>query len=220
MKTPRTSQYIQAQNYFWQGYRVSDISRKMEIKYSTVYSWMQRGEWRKAEVHQRVGATLDERLNVLIAKEDKSPRDFTEIEVLGKQLERVARIAKYSSGGNEADLNPKVKNRNKGRRRSKHKNHLDEEAVSQLRKAWRSQLFDYQKEWWKARTKYRTRNILKSRQIGATWYFAREGFMDALLSGDNQIFMSASRSQAEVFRQYIINFVREETGVELKGNPL
>ena len=220
METARATQYRKAQNLFWQGYRVSDISRKLEVKYSTIYSWMARGGWRKAAVHQRVGATVDARLNVLIAKEDKSAQDFNEIDVLGKQLERMARIAKYEAGGNEADLNPKVKNRNKGRRRSKHKNYLSEEAVSQLRKAWRSQLFDYQKEWWKARTKYRTRNILKSRQIGATWYFAREGFMDALLSGDNQIFMSASRSQAEVFRQYIVNFVREETGVELKGNPL
>ena len=50
-------------------------------------------------------------------QEVKSGGDFKEIDLLGRQLERIARVNKYSSGGNEADLNPKVANRNKGRRR-------------------------------------------------------------------------------------------------------
>jgi hypothetical protein len=32
------------------------------------------------------------------------------------------------------------------------------------------------------------RNILKSRQVGLTYYFAGEAFMDAVLTGDNQVF--------------------------------
>ena len=38
----------------------------------------------------------------------------------------------------------------------------------------------------------RIRNILKSRQIGATYYFAGEAFEQAVLTGDPQIFLSAS----------------------------
>jgi uncharacterized protein YjcR len=37
--------------------------------------------------------------------------------------------------------------------------------------------------WYEAGLAERIRNILKSRQIGATWYFAREAFIDALTTG-------------------------------------
>ena len=53
------------------------------------------------------------------------------------------------------------------------------------------------------RKKARVRNILKSRQIGATFYFAREALIDALITGRNQVFMSASRAQAYQFKMYI-----------------
>lgn len=66
----------------------------------------------------------------------------------------------------------------------------------------------------------RTRNILKSRQIGMTYYFAGEALEDAILTGGNQIFLSATRAQAEIFRSYIINIARKFLGVELSGNPI
>lgn len=52
------------------------------------------------------------------------------------------------------------------------------------------------------------RDILKSRQIGATFYFSREALLRALKTGHNQIFLSASKTQAYVFREYIIAFAR------------
>lgn len=66
----------------------------------------------------------------------------------------------------------------------------------------------------------RIRNILKSRQIGATYYFAGEALEQAILTGDNQIFLSASRAQAEVFRRYIVALAKEFLGLELSGNPM
>ncbi len=66
----------------------------------------------------------------------------------------------------------------------------------------------------------RTRNILKSRQIGMTYYFAGEALEDAILTGGNQVFLSATRAQAEIFRSYIINIARKFLGVELSGNPI
>ena len=63
-------------------------------------------------------------------------------------------------------------------------------------------LFGYQLAWWQ-NSQQRTRAILKSRQIGATYYFAREALIDALETGRNQIFLSASKAQAHIFRQYI-----------------
>lgn len=208
-----------AAQLFWQGYTVSEIAKQLRKSYSTVDSWKRRDGWREAPVHARVGCTIDRRLCLLIDKEQKTDGDFKEIEALSKQLERMARVEKFQAGGNEADLNPNIKNRNKKRKGRKHKNALSEEEELALRDAFEGALFDYQRTWAK-NIRYRIRNILKSRQIGATWYFAREAFMDALETGDNQIFLSASRNQAEVFRSYIIEFVREVTGKELKGNPL
>ncbi len=67
--------------------------------------------------------------------------------------------------------------------------------------------------------------ILKSRQVGATWYFAREALVRAL-SEDvkykhqrNQIFLSASRRQAYQFRSFIRS-AAEEVDVELKGGDM
>jgi len=209
-----------AAQLFWQGYTVSEIARKFALKYATVDSWKRRDGWREAPVHTRVGSTIDRRLCLLVDKPEKTKGDLAEIETLSRQLERMARIEKFSAGGNEADLNPKVANRNKRKRKGKpHKNHLTDEDRTNLKIEFRRTLFGYQACWW-GNIKHRIRNILKSRQIGATWYFAREAFMDALESGDNQVFLSASRAQAELFRAYIIQFVYEVTGKELKGNPI
>src|SRR5690606_28004155 len=76
-----------------------------------------------------------------------------------------------------------------------------------------------QRKWWQAGLTARIRNILKSRQIGATYYFAREALVDALTTGRNQIFLSASKAQAHVFKLYIIQFA-QEVGVELRGDPM
>lgn len=61
--------------------------------------------------------------------------------------------------------------------------------------------------------------ILKSRQIGATFYFSREALLRALKTGHNQIFLSASKTQAYVFREYIIAFARL-VDVDLTGDPI
>ncbi|MFW8696136.1 terminase large subunit domain-containing protein, partial [Mesorhizobium japonicum] len=74
-------------------------------------------------------------------------------------------------------------------------------------------------DWYKAGNQ-RTRAILKSRQIGATYYFAREALIDALTTGRNQIFLSASKNQAHIFKSYIQAFARDVVGIELTGDPI
>ncbi|MBF6734852.1 terminase, partial [Acinetobacter baumannii] len=93
------------------------------------------------------------------------------------------------------------------------------EQVEQLISAFEDSLFDYQRDWYKAGNQ-RTRVILKSRQIGATWYFAREALVDAVKTGRNQIFLSASKAQAHIFKEYIKGFAYEACGVELVGDPI
>ncbi len=110
----------------------------------------------------------------LIMKEHKEGKDFKEIDLLARQSERHARIGKFNNGGNEADLNPNVANRNKGPRRQPEKNVFTDEQIEKLEEIFHSSMFNYQRHWWEAGKTNRIRNLLKSRQIGATYYFARE----------------------------------------------
>lgn len=154
-------------------------------------------------------------------KDDKDGRDFKEIDLLGRQLERIARINKYNKPeGNETDLNPKIITRNGGPKKPPDKNAISDDQHVKLVDAFLESMFGYQKNWHAAGQQHRIRNILKSRQIGATYYFAHEAFIDALETGRNQIFLSASKAQAHVFKQYILQFARDTAGVELKGDPI
>ena len=210
----------QARNLYWQGYKICRIAESLDIPEPTLHSWKKRDEWDAARPIDRVDATLEARLTQLIMKDEKDGRDFKEIDLLGRQLERIARINKYSDGGNEADLNPKVANRNKGPKKQPEKNAFLDEFADKIHASFLESMFDYQKHWHQAGLTHRIRNILKSRQIGATYYFAHEAIDDALQTGRNQIFLSASKAQAHVFKQYIVQFVRDVCGAELKGDPM
>lgn len=216
IKNPRQ----QAKNLFWQGWHVREICQHLALPESTVSSWKKRDAWDDAKPIDRVDAALEMRMLQLITKEDKDGRDFKEIDLLGRQLERIARIGRYNNGGNEADLNPNVDNRNAGPKKQPLKNCVSEEDLEKLVEAFQGSMFDYQKEWYTAGLTERIRNILKSRQIGATYFFAHEAVIDALVTGRNQIFLSASKAQAHVFKQYIVQFVKETIDVELKGDPI
>lgn len=208
-----------ARYLYWGGWRVSRIAEVLQIKINTVFAWKYRDKWDDASSIERVDGTLEGRLIQLITKEEKEGKDYKEIDLLGRQLERTARVKKYLAGGNENDLNPKHANKNKVGRTLTVKNNFTPELEEKIRKAFLDSLFDYQRDWLAAGETARIRNILKSRQIGATWYFAREALVDAITTGRNQIFLSASKAQAHVFRQYIIQFAAD-CGVELRGNPI
>lgn len=209
-----------ARSLYWQGYRVARIAEMLKVKPVTVHSWKRRDGWADTTPDERVALTIEERLMRLVRKEQKEGRDFKEIDLLNRQLNNVARRERYRDGGNETDLNPKVANRNAGPRKKAERNAISPEEQAQLLDAFRDSLFGYQEVWHRAGEAERIRNILKSRQIGATWYFAREALIDALTTGRNQIFLSASKAQAHVFKQYMVQFAKDAAGVELKGDPI
>ena len=209
----------QAMLLYFQGYRVARIAEMLGEKVATVHSWKKRDKWGDYGPLDQMQLTTAARYCQLIMKEHKEGKDFKEIDLLARQSERHARIGKFNKGGNEADLNPNVANRNKGPRRQPEKNVFTDEQIEKLEEIFHSSMFNYQRHWWEAGKTNRIRNLLKSRQIGATFYFAREALIDALLTGRNQIFLSASKAQAHVFKQYIIDFAKE-VEVELKGDPM
>lgn len=204
---------------YFQGYKIRAIAELLATPEGTVGTWKSRDGWDDIKPIDRVDFALEARMCQLIAKEVKTGGDFKEIDLLGRQLERVARVNRYSNGGNEVDLNPKVANRNKGPKKAPERNVVEPEQQARLIERFESTMFGYQRTWYEAGNQYRIRNLLKSRQIGATYFFAFEAFIDALVTGRNQIFLSASKAQAHVFKQYIIQFAKDE-GVELKGDPM
>lgn len=111
-----------ARSLYWQGWTVTSISEHLAIPRTTVDSWRQRDKWDKAPVIERVETSLEARLVQLIAKDVKTGSDYKEIDLLGRQLERLARIRRYEApGGNETDLNPNIANRNAEGKRQKAK---------------------------------------------------------------------------------------------------
>ena len=111
-------------------------------------------------------------------------------------------------------------NRNSGPKKKPEKNVFSDEQAVRLHEAFLDSMFDYQRGWYGAGATARIRDILKSRQIGATFYFAREALDDAIQTGRNQIFLSASKAQAHQFKSYILQFAREACEVELRGDPI
>ncbi|HHJ1218910.1 TPA: terminase family protein, partial [Proteus mirabilis] len=118
----------------------------------------------------------------------------------------------YSNDNESDDGEPRKKKRYR-------KNDISELTEEQFQQFSDNMLFGYQKHL-RNNIKKSIRNILKSRQIGATWYFAFEALENAVLTGDPQIFLSASKPQAEVFRSYIVNIAEQFFGITLTGNPI
>ncbi|MDF5870846.1 terminase ATPase subunit family protein [Pseudomonas aeruginosa] len=208
-----------AKHLYWQGFRICEIAELIDEKEKTLHSWKARDEWDRATPLERIQAATEARLVQLILKDPKSGADYKEIDLLGRQLERQARIERYQDGGTETDLNPNIAKRNEGPKMAPKRNELSEEQIETLVEAFRDSCFDYQLDWYRAGN-MRTRMILKSRQIGATFYFAREALIDAITTGRNQIFLSASKAQAHQFKTYMQSFLNEVLGVKLSGDPI
>ncbi|HHG5270709.1 TPA: terminase family protein [Acinetobacter baumannii] len=210
---------LKAKFLYWCGWKISEIAEVLDENERTVQAWKTRDEWEKTKPENRVAQAIEARLITLIFKNKKSSGDMKEVDLLMRELERLARIERYRDTGKESDLNPNIQNRNAVAKKQKKPNTFTEQEVEILITAFEENLYDYQWDWYRAGNQ-RTRAILKSRQIGATYYFAREAFIDALKTGRNQIFLSASKAQAHIFKTYIQQFAFEHTGVELKGDPI
>lgn len=214
------AQRTAARSLFWQGWRVSAIAAHLGIKRTTLHGWKKAENWDATTPTQRVEGALEARLVQLIAKGQKTGGDFKEIDLLGRQIERLARVNKYNETGRERDLNPAIDARNAApRRNAKRKNWFSERQIDLIREQFMDEQFNYQRLWYGQRNQ-RTRMVLKSRQIGATYYFAHEALLDAIDTGRNELFLSASKSQSRVFKQYIINLALNAAEAKLTGEDL
>jgi uncharacterized protein YjcR len=200
-----------------------------------IYYWADKQNWRDMLREEDVDEAIARRIVMLTDISDKSGMQIKELDMLIEKhvklkKQRVDLAIKQANGGNTnnkstSNNNSKNKNTNQGsgnqgdkptgRKKKNDVSHLTAEDFG----TWYASLFEYQKTMHK-NLHQRIRNILKSRQVGATYYFSGEAFENAVLTGDPQIFLSASRSQAEVFRTYIVAIAHEFFEIELTGNPI
>lgn len=208
-----------ARSLYWAGYRIKRIAELLNENVNTIHSWKRRDKWEQSTVLERVNGVLEAQLIHLVIKQDKDGKDFKEIDLLSRQLERTARIERYQSGGNETDLNPNIANRNAKPKQKPKTNLLSDEQIEKINELFNDSLYEHQRIWYRAGAKHRMRNINKSRQIGATMFFAREGAVDAVNTGRDQIYLSASKAQAFQSRQYIVDFFHD-IDMDLKGEVI
>ncbi|MDX6038263.1 terminase gpP N-terminus-related DNA-binding protein, partial [Acinetobacter baumannii] len=83
---------------YWMGGRISSIAEYLKEKDKNVHAWKARDEWDEHAPEGRVAQALEAQLVKLIILEKKTPGDFKEIDLLMRQLERMAKINKYNNG--------------------------------------------------------------------------------------------------------------------------
>ncbi len=234
-----------ARNLYVRGYTISEIKQELGIAERTLQNWRDKERWDKLSPPDSVEIALTRRINLLTEKEVKTAEDLKELDKLcqllcdnqikfAKALKLEAEAVAIANFTLEPTLEPDQTPRaasddkrtynngvpRKARKEKPIKNDVSLVTEALLDKVRSELFFDYQKLWYEKKNDEATRRnrfILKSRQIGATFYFAFEALDDAIRTGDNQIFLSASRDQAEVFKAYIIAFAQKYLGIELKG---
>lgn len=230
-----------AKKLFIKGWTIAEIAAQTGVNERTLYNWRDSEGWEAFAAPDTVEQSMARRINALIELPEKTEAQLQELAALVAnfgdlrinmakadklQAEAVA-IAKGQyipqelldtmPSRQELNQDKQPKQGQKKKRGRPPKNDISgitEEALNEFRQG---HFFEYQLLWHEQKSQQRTRFILKSRQIGATYYFAYEAFEDAVLTGDNQIFLSASRDQAEVFKAYIIAIAKQHFDVELKG---
>lgn len=202
-----------------------------------IYHWADKYGWRDMLREQTIDEAIANRIQTLLEIENPSKPQLDMLDrLIGHHVKlkkvRASELPKEptesgthstqsghksgKSGSQNADSGKQMAQ--SGKRGRKVKNDVSE-ITEDCFKLWHDSLFKYQVVM-RDNLHQRIRNILKSRQIGATYYFAGEALEQAILTGDNQIFLSASRAQAEVFRRYIVALAKEFLGLELSGNPM
>lgn len=189
-----------------------------------VYYWAEKYKWADLLSHESTEEAIERRYQLLTARDNKTDAELKEMDLLIAHACKLrAQSNKHKeklAAGNGQTAAARGNDDDEPRSKRKYKKNDISGLTKEDFDAWAEEhLFGYQKHL-RQNIGQLVRNILKSRQIGATWYFAFEAFENAVLTGDPQIFLSASRVQAEYFRSYIVNIAEQYFGITLTGNPI
>jgi len=236
-----------AKTLFIKGWTLQEIAKELGVIERTLYNWRDAGGWVLFSPPDTVEQGIARRINILAERENKTPAEVEELVRLSTSFgdlriniakaDKLQAEAKMLASGSyippefmgvasTTDPVGRVSTRQDSSKKSSRsrkktvKNDISQLTEDQFDDFRNGHFFEYQLLWHEKKRDPLTRRnrfILKSRQIGATYYFAYEAFEDAVLTGDNQIFLSASRDQAEVFKAYIIAIAQQHFDIELKG---
>jgi uncharacterized protein YjcR len=230
-----------AKRLYLRRYKPREIQAQLNLPNPRiVYYWIAKGGWDDLLTDEEPLSAISRRITLILEKKEALAKE--DLNELDRLIQAKGRLQQQANELSTPTLNAppegaqpdQRRDRNNDRRnrdpdsRKKEKKKTVKNDIGHLTEVdfvekFTSKLFGYQKELFAAKQNpltRRTRNILKCRQAGLTYYFAGEAFMDAVLTGDNQMFLSASRAQSEIFRNYIIKFAREWFDIELTGNPI
>lgn len=190
-----------------------------------VYYWAEKYKWADLLSFESTEEAIERRYQLLAGRDNKTDLDLKEMDLLIAHATKLRAQSnkhkeKLASSQGERQAAARGDNEDEPRGKRKYKKNDISSLTQEDFDTWAEEhLFEYQKHL-RRNIGQLVRNILKSRQIGATWYFAFEAFENAVMTGDPQIFLSASKAQAEVFRSYIVNIAEQYFGITLTGNPI
>lgn len=217
---------------------VKEIQAQLKLpNVRIIYYWIRQGSWDEMLTDEEPLTAISRRITLICEKQDTLTKgDLDELDRLTAVREKLIKQVSKPAAPAPAASEPAREqgDRDQGQRRERRggggkkrekpaKNDVSGLTEVDFLDQFISKMYRYQQELFAAKQNpltCRLRNILKSRQVGLTYYFAGEAFMDAVLTGDNQVFLSASRAQSEIFRSYIIQFAQKWFGIELTGNPI
>lgn len=206
------------------GHPIKSICDDLQINSRRViYQWREKYKWDEESRPENVSLTTSKRFNDLIDKDPKTKADLDELRTLADILLILDKREAYQRGDYIGSGRPPGKKNGTGTKRKKKKNDISHLTKAMMDEVREKLLYDHQKVWYEAGQNPLTnlvRFILKSRQIGATFTFAYEAFETAVLTGRNQLFISSTKAQAEVFKSYMNIIAMEHFDVELSGNPV
>lgn len=213
----------QARYLYLKKYSPQEIVKELGLNSPRpVYYWAEKYNWRNLINEQGIEELIALRIVALIEREGKTDQEIKELEsLIEKDLQYKHQRAKQAqkTKENSTALFAEETSGRKSKKKAAVKNDISH-ITDDMFEPFLSSLFDYQLRAREQKALHKVRMILKSRQIGATYYFAFEALEDAIKTGDNQIFLSASKKQAEIFKTYITKMARQYFNVELKGNPI
>lgn len=228
-----------ARSLYLKRWTAQEIAAELNLNSTRViYYWADKFGWRSLLSEEDLESVINRRAAVLVDKPNKNEAELKELDkyidlhaklivsrhkhaekIHAMNLEAAARgIRAEGAGGAIEAIADEGNDEARGGKRRRKRNDVSGIGEADFAE-FISGLFGYQKTLREAK-KHRNRIWLKSRQIGATWYAAFEALEDAILTGNNQAFLSASRPQSLIFRRYIVRFAFEMFGIELKGDPI
>lgn len=215
----------EAKTLFLKKFTPPEIGERLNVPKRTVYDWVKAQGWANLLSHETAEEALATRINILAYREGKSERELKEFKICCSQLLELRKVElentrlKLMESGKEGGEHSEKNNKRRKKKSKKVKNDIGHLTQADFEKEFHSKLYWHQKVLHDNKD-IRNREVQKPRQGGYTWYFAGEAFERAVLKGHNCNFVSASRSQAEIFLAYIRAMASEWFNIELTGNPL